>query len=114
MSSNNTLPEGMINPFSEAFIDTWQLWKDFRWQAHKFKYKSPISEQLKLVQLAKLADGDEATAIAMVQQSIGNGWMDFYKLKTIKVSENGTKQRSSKMETRQSVNDLYNKRFGSR
>jgi hypothetical protein len=110
---NSTLPNGVINPFSEKFLEIWQLWKDFRWQEHKFKYKGNISEQMAIVKLNDLCGGDESTAIEMIKQSIANGWMGFYQLKTIKL--NGKQQSSNSPEsTRKSLNTLYNQRFGSR
>ena len=110
MQKNQTIPDGIINPFSENFLSTWELWKKFRWEEHKFKYKGCTSEQVKLMQLAELADRDEQTAIQIVMQSIGNGWSGLYKLKT--VSLNAKQTTASPKETRQSLNDLYSQRFG--
>jgi len=112
MPKDNRIPDGIINPFSDVFLDTWQLWKDFRWQEHKFKYKGCISEQVKLMQLAKLADGHEETAIAIIMQSMGNGWSGLYALKTIKIQPNGQQQAGNAGSTREQLNDLYSKRFG--
>lgn len=104
---HNGIPEGIINPFSDAFLATWQLWKDYRWQEHKFKYKGCISEQVRLVQLAKMADGHEETAVAIIMQSIGHGWTGFYKLKTVNIKSNGTEQANKHDQTRESINDFY-------
>ena len=107
MPKDSRIPDNIVNPFSEAFLDTWQLWKDFRWQEHKFKYKGCISEQVKLMQLAKMSDGHEETAIAIIMQSIGNGWSGFYALKTVKLKTDGQQQTNNNNETRKSVNDFY-------
>ncbi len=115
MQTETKLPNGIINPFSDLFLDTWELWKKFRWEQHKFKYKGCVSEQVKLMQLTQLSDGNEQAAIAIIMQSIGEGWSGLYKLKTVKINGNGeSKQAGSAASTRESLNDLYNKRFGSR
>lgn len=115
MQTEKELPNGIINPFSKDFLEPWALWKQFRWEQHKFKYKGCVSEQVKLMQLAKLADGNEQTAIAIIHQSIGEGWSGLYNLKTVKIKGNGeSKQSNSEASTRESLNDLYNKRFGNR
>jgi len=85
------------NPFSDAFLETWELWKDFRWEEHKFKYKGVISEQMAINRLVEVSEGDEEKAVRIVNQSISRAWMDFYQLK--QPSNNGksaAKQSSSK------------------
>lgn len=114
MPKDPRIPDNIINPFSEAFLDTWKLWKDFRWEQHKFKYKGCISEQVALMQLTKKCDGVEETAVAMIMQSIEHGWSGLYALKTVKIKENGTKQSTDTGSTREQLNDLYSKRFGTR
>lgn len=89
MPKDSRIPDNIVNPFSGAFLDTWQLWKDYKWEQHKFKYKGCISEQVALMRLTKLADGSEATAVAIVMQSIGEGWAGFYVLKVININQNG-------------------------
>lgn len=112
MPKDSRIPDNVINPFSDAFLDTWQRWKDFRWEEHKFKYKGCISEQTRLISLARLADGVEEVAIAIILQSIENGWSGLYALKTVKIKSNGTKQTSDANSTREQLNDLYSRRFG--
>ncbi len=109
MRTDARLPQGIINPFSETFLTTWQLWKDFRWQEHKFKYKGCISEQLALVQLAQKADKDEQIAIQIIHQSIEHCWSGLYPLKTSNTKNGKEKQPN---QTRSELNDLYNQRFG--
>lgn len=65
---------------SEIFEQLWQLWKKYKKEEHKFRYKSKVSEQAALKQLAKLAK-DEAEALAIIEQSIQNGWKGFFALK---------------------------------
>ncbi len=84
------------NPFSETFLPHWQLWKDFRWEEHKFQYKGVISEQMAINRLVEVSEGDEEKAVRIVNQSISRGWMDFYQLK--QPSSNG-KSSSKKSES---------------
>lgn len=46
--SKKTILTGIINPFSDQFLETWQIWKDFRSEYDKFKYKGVYSEQMAL------------------------------------------------------------------
>lgn len=103
-----------VNPFSEDFIPVWDLWKEYKKLEHRFQYKSSITEQAALARLVELSDGNEATAIAIVKQSIGNGWKGFFELKTVKINGNGNQQANNHTAARQSLNDLYNQRFGQR
>lgn len=81
------------NPFSEKFLETWQLWKDFRKEEHDFKYKGVISEQMAINRLVEVSEGDEEKAVRIVNQSISRGWMDFYQLK--QPSVNGKSKQST-------------------
>lgn len=91
------IPKNVINPFSDAFVVTWDLWKHFRWEEHKFQYKGVISEQMALKRLVEVSEGDEEKAIRIVEQSISRGWMDFYKLK--QPSNNGKSATKSNQST---------------
>jgi len=111
MVTNSTLPNGVINPFSDGFLETWDLWKKFRWEEHKFKYKGCTSEQVALIQLANKSGKDEQTAVKIILQSIEHCWSGLYPLKTVKI--NGTdKKPTDNASPRQSLNDLYSQRFG--
>jgi hypothetical protein len=71
----------VIFPFlSDGFIDAWENWKAYRWEQHKYKFKSPLSEQASLKKISTLAKND-TEAIAIIEQSIGNGWKGFFELK---------------------------------
>lgn len=83
-----TIPKTLVNPFSETFLEKWELWKAFRWEEHKFKYKGIISEQMALKRICEVSEGDEEKASRIIDQSISRGWMDFYKLK--QSSKNGS------------------------
>lgn len=87
------IPQNVINPFSDLFLEKWELWKAFRWEEHKFKYKGVISEQMALKRLCEVSEGDEEKAARIIEQSISRGWMDFYQLK--QPSNNGKSKQST-------------------
>lgn len=87
--AKKTILTGIINPFSDQFLETWQIWKDFRSEYDKFKYKGVYSEQMALKKLSELSNGKEEVAVAIIEQSISRQWTGFYELKNV---INGTKQ----------------------
>lgn len=98
--------------FSESFKTQWQLWKAYRNKEHKFKYKMAISEQAAMNELHKKAGGNEKTAIAIIHQSIANGWKGFFELKN---NDNGSRNNSHKQsdsEVRRDINDAVDKMLG--
>jgi len=109
------LMTGIINPFSDAFLETWEIWKGFRKEYDKFKYKGVYSEQMALKKLAELSGGLEERAVAIIEQSIARQWTGFYELKN--VNTNGTRQTNStgeRQEFRSSVQDELNRRIAER
>ena len=71
-----------VYPFdSEAFKQQWQVWKDYRANEDGFKYKAIASEQAALSELGNLSKYDEAAAIAIMHQSMANGWKGFFEVK---------------------------------
>lgn len=105
----------LVNPFSEKFLETWELWKAFRQEEHDFKYKGVISEQMALKRLTTVSEGDEEKAVRIVEQSISRGWMDFYTLK--QSNSNGERKKStakaSEPSLREKVVNAVNNRYGS-
>ncbi|WP_424493928.1 hypothetical protein [Salinimicrobium sp. GXAS 041] len=72
----------LILPFeSENFKAQWQHWKIYKKKEFKFDYKSLQSEQAALTELSNKAKGNEETAIAIIHQSMANGWKGFFELK---------------------------------
>ncbi len=67
-------------PFNGEFSNMWLEWKKYKWNQHQFKYKSDGSEQSALHSLTSLSP-DETTCIAIIQQSMANGWKGFFPLK---------------------------------
>ncbi len=78
----NELPAGIVNPFSEEFIFTWNIWKQYKKEQFRFTYKGCISEQAALLQLVTLSGNQEKKAIDIINQSISNGWRGLFMLKT--------------------------------
>lgn len=86
--------QGIVYPFeSILFQEQWKVWKDYRANEDGFKYKVAASEQAALSKLASLSKYDEATAIAIMHQSIANGWKGFFEENT---TNGSTKQPSAK------------------
>lgn len=114
MPINKKKFEGLfVNPFSDAFLTTWELWKEYKYQTFKFKYATPMSEQAAANELVELSDGDEEVAKKIINQSMSNQWRGLFRLKTLKPVAGG-KQGNSSKETRESVNNALNERFNKR
>ena len=72
----------VVLPFeSENFSNYWDMWKDFKKKQFKFTYATPQSEQAALKDLVKLSNGDEQTALQIIEQSLAKGWKGFFTLK---------------------------------
>lgn len=88
----NTLKEGeVVMPFdTDDFRAAWQSYLDMRKAQHRFTYKSSASQQAALHQLQKMSHGSEATAIAIIGQSIAWCWKGLFPLKNTKNEPTGT------------------------
>jgi hypothetical protein len=75
------------NPFGVEFQESWNLWKEYKEEVHKFTYKSGISEQMAMSLVYKLSGGKEDIAISIIEQSIAAQWKGFFQLKN---TDNGT------------------------
>ena len=88
-TSNNTdtdtsKKEGVVMPFeTKEFADTWEVWKQERRERGTKKY-TQRGEQAALHKLQNDSQGDEATAVQMIHQSIANGWQGIFPLKNQK------------------------------
>ena len=67
-------------PFSESFLEVWNIWKEYKWASHKFRYKSIFSEQAALEQLVTLSKGDEEVAVKIIKQSMRREWQGLFPL----------------------------------
>jgi hypothetical protein len=75
-------------PFNTIeFAEAWQDWLEYKEQEFKFKYKSTHSMKAALKKLNRLAGGNEQKAIAIIEESMANGWKGFFSLKDIEVKE---------------------------
>lgn len=81
-------------PFTEVFRKVWVEWKNYKKTEFKFNYKSIQSEQSSLQDIVTKSKASEETAIAIIQQSMANGWKGFFELK-IKNNANSTHQGSA-------------------
>lgn len=68
--------------FSIDFVKHWNQWKEYKDKEHKFKFRTLLSEQTALDNLQKLSNGNEQTAIAIIDQSIINGWKGLFAIKS--------------------------------
>jgi len=104
----------LTSPFTEAFDQTWEMWKTWRWETHHFKYANPISEQAALNELVDMAEGDEDHAKRIVNRSISRNWKGFYKVHNPKKDKDG--ESTSKKTAGKPANDdlkaVYIKRNG--
>ncbi len=71
----------VVIPFGDDFLTAWNYWKEYKSKEFKFNYKSEISEQAAINELVKLSNGDKNVCIAIIMQSLSNGWKGFFKLK---------------------------------
>jgi len=66
---------------TETFWEAWAGWREYKLKQHKFRYALLGSEQAALNLLERLSGGTEATAHAVIMQSLANGWKGFFELK---------------------------------
>lgn len=84
----------IIYPFeSEEFYNQWEVWQCYLEEQHEFGYLAQATEQAALTELGNLSKYDEATAIAIMHQSMANGWKGFFE---VKQQYGNTKQPSAK------------------
>ena len=92
----------VIYPFQEKeFLDTWKIWIEER-AANQYKKYTERAEQGALHKLQKISNHDYKTAIAIINESISNGWRGLFALKE-------SKQNSPKLDFEESVKWAYSK-----
>jgi len=80
--------KSVVFPFeTNKFKEQWEVWKNYKNEEFKFKYKSNSSEQAALAELNNLSNGQQETAIKIIHQSMAKGWKGFFELKN---DNNGT------------------------
>mgnify|MGYP003777612835 CR=1 FL=1 len=73
-STNSAKVLNVVLPFqSEKFEAAWNEWKEYKQTDHRFKYKSPKTEQRALIKLQN-EHTDESDAIDAIHTAITNGW----------------------------------------
>lgn len=78
---NTSKREEVVLPFeSKEFAEAWEIWKQERRERRTKKY-TQRGEQAALHKLHNDSQQDEATAIAIIHQSIANGWQGLFPLK---------------------------------
>jgi DNA-binding MarR family transcriptional regulator len=96
------ISKGVVYPFEEKeFKDTWKIWIEER-RANQYKKYSERAEQGALHKLQKISNHDYKTAIAIINESISNGWRGLFALKE-------SKQNSPKLDFEESVKWAYSK-----
>lgn len=75
--NDKTRTREVVFPFGEYFKSQWDLWKQYKLQQHRFKYKSPATEQAALKQLQNMAQGQEQRAVEILHFTMANGWKGF-------------------------------------
>tara|TARA_R100000654_G_scaffold23409_1_gene45790 strand:- start:244 stop:963 length:720 start_codon:yes stop_codon:yes gene_type:complete len=73
--------ENIVFPFSDLFLPIWSLWKEYKYEQHKFKFASSKSEQAQLNMLVKYSDGNEQTAQEIIEYSMANGYKGIFEPK---------------------------------
>lgn len=101
MKKGKELPKNVINPFSDQFLETWDIWKAYKMEEFKFKYKGVHSEQAALMQLQTLSGGDEDKAVKIIFQSMACGWKGLFML-----NENDNKNGKSVTENRKDLANI--------
>lgn len=87
---------------NDQLKESWADWLEYKRTQFKFSYKSEKSERTGLKILMKEASNDIGTACAIIEQSIGNGWVGFQPLKDRKTGK-------AKFIPNQPDNDWYEK-----
>lgn len=86
-------PEAVFPFDTKNFRAQWDHWKIYKRKEFGFRYKTLQSEQAALTELGNKADGSEKKAIAIMHQSMANGWKGFFELKN---NNNGKSDKSNR------------------
>lgn len=98
------LIDNLVWPYNtDNFKTQWAVWKKYKNDEHKFKFKSTVSEQAALKVLSDISGNDEQKAIDIIHQSIANGWSGLFELKNQK---NGSKQSQGRISHEQRMQDI--------
>ena len=93
----------VIYPFQEKeFLEAWNIWIEER-AANNYKKYTERAEQGALHKLQKISNHDYKTAIAIINESISNGWRGLFPLKE-------SKQNSPELDIEKTLEWAYGKR----
>ena len=93
----------VIYPFQEKeFLEAWDIWIEER-AANQYKKYTERAEQGALHKLQKISNHDYKTAIAIINESISNGWRGLFPLKE-------SKQNSPELDIEKTLEWAYGKR----
>lgn len=67
-----------FSPFDSSFDVHWQTWLGYKKSQFGFRYKELSSEQTAFNDLVKKANGERLQAIAIINNSIANGWKGMF------------------------------------
>lgn len=70
-----------ISPFDSDFMIHWETWLAYKKSQFGFRYKLLSSEQTAFNDLVKKANGEKLQAIAIINNSIANGWKGLIEMK---------------------------------
>ena len=106
----------IVNPWpNKNFEAQWQHWKIYKAKELSFKYKTQQSEQAALNSLATISNGHEKQAIAIMHQSMANGWKGFFELKNNNQNANGSNNYGkSDADLKRETSDAVDQMFGGR
>ena len=97
------IKKGVIYPFQEKeFLEAWDIWIEER-AANQYKKYTERAEQGALHKLQKISNHDYKTAIAIINESISNGWRGLFPLKE-------SKQNSPELDIEKTLEWAYGKR----
>ena len=69
-------------PFNTSeFAEAWTDWIEYKEQEFRFTYKSSHSLKAALKKLYRISEGNQETAIEIIEESMANGWKGLFKLK---------------------------------
>jgi len=68
-------------PFTdELFLNRWEAWKEYKKEQFRFTYRHK-GEQAALKSIGELSGGSVKKAVAIIEQSMANGWRGLFELK---------------------------------
>ena len=83
-TTKNTSKKEVVYPFTETeFLEMWKTWLQER-RDRRYKSYTENGEQAALHNLKKMSNDDYRIAIAIIQQSIAQGWQGLFELKGAK------------------------------